>query len=99
MIEKQPRSIDNAPHYYVSCDKIEYSTLAVGLTDGSICSYCDARGGGYTMWNQRLINRFTKGITEAGAKAFLCKNAKRHSIADLRDNGRKSRIISFATRP
>lgn len=73
LIEKQPRSVDNAPHYYVSCDKIEYSTLAVGLTDGSICSYCDARGGGYTMWNQRLINRFTKGITEAGARHFYVR--------------------------
>ncbi len=72
-IEKTIKSYDSKLEYYENTDKIEYSALAAGLTDGAICSYCDARGSGYTMWNGRLLNRFTNGPYEPGARHFYVR--------------------------
>lgn len=74
MIEKQPKPINNKLEYYESTDKIEYSTLSAGLTDGAVCSYFDARGSGYTMWNGRQLNRFMRGAGEPSGRHFYVVN-------------------------
>lgn len=72
-VENAVKPVESKLEYYENTDKVEFSALAAGLTDGAVCSYCDARGSGYTMWNGRLLNRFTSGAYEPGARHFYVK--------------------------
>lgn len=74
LTQKQSKIVQNKLEYYINTDKIEHSTLGFGLTDGAICSYFDARGGGYTMYNQRLLNRFRAGVNEPSGRHFYVKS-------------------------
>jgi len=98
-VEKPPKPAGSKLEYYENTDKIEYSSLAAGLTDGAVCAYCDARGSGYTMWNGRLLNRFTKGAFEAGARHFYVKKGAALCSPTYNTLGGDAEDFSFSYTP
>ncbi|MFA5449659.1 MAG: glucoamylase family protein, partial [Clostridia bacterium] len=72
--ERERKSLKNKLEYYKYIANVEYSTAATGLSDGITGLYCDALGGGCTMWNGVIINRFIKGAEERSGRHYYIRN-------------------------